>query len=109
MLLSLHAYRQGDYGQAMDLAGQSRARLGDGLQLPKAELSIILALTLNQLGNRPEALSELEWAESLVRTGFNLEYDQWHWRHWVCLRLLLAEAQASVRQESPPQPGAAPR
>ena len=109
MLLSLHSYRHGDYAGAMDLARQSLARLRDGAQLPNAELSIISALSLNQLGNRSAALSELDGAESLVRTGFDLDYDVWHWRHWVLVRLLLQEAHGLIPQAPPPQPGAAPR
>jgi len=109
MLSSLHSYRRGDYAGAMDLARQSLTRLGDGPQLPNAELSIISALSLNQLGNPSAALSELDRAESVLRTGFDLEYDIWHWRHWILVRLLLQEANASIPQPPHPQPGAAPR
>jgi len=109
MLLSLHSYRHGDYTGAMDLASQSLARLRDGAQIPKAELSIILALSLNQLGNRSAALSELDRAESVIRTGFDLDFDVWHWRHWVLVRLLLQEARGLIPQSPPPQPSAAPR
>ena len=109
MLLSLHSYRNGDYARAMDLARQSLARLRDGAQLPNAELSIILALSQNNLGTRPAALSELDRAESVIRTGFDLDYDVWHWRHWVLVRLLLQEARGLISQTSAPQPGAAPR
>jgi hypothetical protein len=104
MLLSLHSYRHGDYARAMDLARQSLARLRDGAQLPNAELSIILALSLNQLGNRSAALSELDRAESLVRTGFDLDYDVWHWRHWVLVRFLLQEAEGLIPPAPPPEP-----
>ena len=109
MLLSLHAYRQGDYARAMDLGRQSLARLRDGTQLPNAELGIISALSLNQLGNRPAALSELDRAESVLRTGFDLDYDVWHWRHWVVVRLLLQEARGLIAQAPSPQLNAAPR
>jgi hypothetical protein len=109
MLLSLHSYRNGDYTVAMDLARQSLARLRDGTQLPKAELSIILALSLNQLGNSSAALSELDRAESVIRTGFDLDYDVWHWRHWVLVRLLLQEARGLIPQGPTPEPSAGPR
>jgi len=109
MLLSLHSYRHGDYPRAVDLARQSLARLGDGVPLPHAELSIILALCLTQLGNRPAALPELDRAESLIRTGFDLDYDAWHWRHWVGVRLLLQEARSLTAKSPPPQSSAAAR
>ena len=109
MLLSLHSYRQGDYAGAIDLAHQSIVRLRDGTQLPNAELSVILALSLNQLGNRSAAQSELDRAESVIRTGFDLDYDVWHWRHWVLVRLLLQEARSLIPHAPSPQPRAAPR
>jgi hypothetical protein len=111
MLLSLHSYRHGEYAGAMDLARQSLARLTrlrDTATLPHAELSIISALSLNQLGNRPAALAELDRAESVIQTGFNLDYDIWHWRHWVLVRLLLQEARGLIPQASLSQPSAAP-
>jgi ATP/maltotriose-dependent transcriptional regulator MalT len=109
MLLSLHAYRNGDCAGAMDLARQSLARLRDGTQLPHAELSIVSALALNQLGDHQAALAELNRAESVLRIGFDLEYDAWHWRHWVGVRLLLQEARGLVSPAPPPQPSAVPR
>jgi hypothetical protein len=108
MLLSLHSYRNGDYDRAMDLARQSLARVRDGAQLPNAELGIISALCLNQSGNPSAARSELDRAESVIRTGFDLDYDIWHWRHWVLVRLLLQEARGVISQAPLSQPGAAP-
>jgi serine/threonine protein kinase len=109
MLLSLHAYRHSDYAGAVELARQSLARLTDGAPLPNAELGIIRALSLNQLGNRTEALSELHRAEGLVRTGFNIDYDVWRWRHWILVRFLLQEARGLIPQAPDPQPSAGPR
>jgi len=106
--MSLHAYRQGDYPEAMDLAGQSFARLKDGPRMPDAGLSIIVAFSQNGLGDRSAALSELDRAESLIRTGFHLDYDVWHWRHWVIVRLLLQEARGLISR-APPPASAAPR
>ena len=109
MLLSLYSYRHGDYAPAVDLARQSLARLRDGTRLPIAELSIILALSLNQQGNRAAALSELDGAERVIQTGFDLDYDMWHWRHWVLVRLLLQEARGLIPQAPSPQPSAVRR
>jgi len=103
MLVSLHSYRRGDYPAAIDLAGQSLARIQDGARLPNAELSLIVALCQNQQGNRSAALSELEQAASVIRTGFDLDYDVWHWRHWVMVRLLLQEARGLIPQAPPSQ------
>jgi tetratricopeptide (TPR) repeat protein len=108
MLLSLHSYRKGDYTNSMDLIRQVLARGHDVAGVPNAGFSIILALCLNQQGNRSAALSELDRAESVIRTGFNLDYDVWYWRHWVLVRLLLQEARGSIPQSPPPQPHAAP-
>jgi len=102
--LSLSAYRRGDYSGAIDLVHQSLARLRDGARLPNAELSIISALALNQQGNPAAARSELERAESLIRTGFDLDYDIWHWRRWVAVRLLLQEARSLIPQAPVPNP-----
>jgi ATP/maltotriose-dependent transcriptional regulator MalT len=104
MLLSLHSYRKGDYTSAVDLARQSLARVRDGARVPIAECSIILALCLNQQGNRSAALSELDRAESVLRTGFNLDYDVWHWRHWILVRLLLQEARGLIPHASFTEP-----
>jgi hypothetical protein len=101
MLVSLHAYRKGDYTNAVDLARQSLSRVRDGARLPKAELAIISALAMNQLGNRSAAASELDRAESVLQTGFNLDYDVWHWRHWILARLLLQEARGLIPQAPP--------
>jgi hypothetical protein len=101
MLVSLHAYRLGDYDGAIDLARQSLARLRDGTRLPNAELGIIVALSLARQGNRSAALSELDQAESVIRTGLDLDYDVWHWRHWIIVRLLLQEARSSIPQAPP--------
>jgi hypothetical protein len=112
MLLSLHSYRHGDYAGATDLARQGlarHARVRDGTRLPNAELGIISALSLKQLGNRSAALAELARAERVISTGFDPDYDQWHWRHWVAVRLLLQEARGLIPQAPPPQPSDGPR
>ena len=69
--------------------------------LPIAELCIILALSLNQQGNHSAAFSELGRAENAIRTGFNLDYDVWHWAHWIQVHLLLKEAHADISQTAP--------
>jgi hypothetical protein len=78
------------------LARQSHDRIHDGAQLPHDELGIISALSLNRLGNRSAGLSELDRAVSVIWTGFNLDYDVWHWRHWIPVRYLLKEAHDST-------------
>ena len=102
MLVSLHSYRKGDYTNAVALARQSLARVPDGARLPRAELSSILALSLNQQGDRSAALAELDRADSVMQTGFNLDYDVWHWRHWILVRHLLKEARGSIPQSPSP-------
>jgi len=109
MLLSLHSHRQGNHSHAMELAHQSLARLRDGARLPQAELGIISALALNQMGNRSAASSELDRAESVIQTGSNLDYDVWHWRHWILVRLLLQEARDLIPQAPDPQRSTGPR
>jgi serine/threonine protein kinase len=98
MFLALHSYRRGDYANAMDFAGKGLTLVRDGAQVPHAGLSIVLALCLNQQGNRSAALSELDRAERVVRTSFNLDYDVWHWRRWILVRLLIEEARALIPQ-----------
>jgi tetratricopeptide (TPR) repeat protein len=109
MLLSLHSYRHGDYASAVDLAHQSLSRIRDGARLPEVELGTILALSQHQLGNKSAALLELDRAESMVRTSFNVDYDVWHWRHWILVRFLLQEARGLIPEAPSPQSSNAPR
>jgi len=74
----------------------------DGARLPNAAAGVILALSLNQLGNRSAALSESERAESVIQTGFDLEDDMWYWRDWVLVHLLLQEARGFIGQTALP-------
>jgi len=110
MLLGLLAYRRGDYAKAKDWAQRS-LDVASGKALPNAADFIILSMSLHQLGNRSVARLQLEQAETLIRTGFDLDFDIWHrsgavlltnWRDWVSVRLLLHEAKALISQESVP-------
>ena len=56
-----------------------------------------------------EAAAELDRAESVIQAGFNLDYDIWHWRHWVQVRLLLREARGLIPQAPLNAPSVAPR
>jgi ATP/maltotriose-dependent transcriptional regulator MalT len=109
ILLSLHEYRIGNFANSMDFARQSLTRLQEGGRVPDAAVSVLLAMSLSRSGNRSAALSELNRAESVLQTGFDLDYDMWNWRRWVLVRLLLREARGLISQAPPGQPGAAPR
>jgi hypothetical protein len=78
----------------MDLAYRGVAGLRQAL--PNAMLCVISGMSLTQLGDHSAARAELERAEKFIRTGFDFDYDMWWWRHWVTLRLLLAEVQLSA-------------
>jgi hypothetical protein len=41
-------------------------------------------------------------AEMINGFSFDLEFDMWHWRDWVLVRLLLREADGLISQ--PPLP-----
>lgn len=82
------------------------------IAMPNALLRVILAMSLHQLGDDSAARLELEHAKNLIETGFDLEFDMWHWRDWVLLRLLLREADGLIQQApvtEPRAPGGAPR
>jgi hypothetical protein len=109
ILLSLHEYRIGNFANSMDFARQSLTRLQEGGRVPDAAVSVLLAMSLSRSGNRSAASSELNRAESVLQTGFDLDYDMWNWRRWVLVRLLLREARGLISQSPPGPPGAAPR
>ena len=117
MVLGLFAYRRGDYAKARDWAQRSLDASSDKA-LPNAADFIILSMSLHQLGDRSGARLKLEQAETLIRTGFDLDFDIWHrsgavlltnWRDWVFVRLLLQEAKALIPQEPVPPSSATPR
>ena len=109
MLLGLFEYRCGNYTKAMDWARQSLDTATDIVALPNATDHVILAMSLHQLGNRSSARSELEQANTLHQNGFDYEFDIWHWRDWVFVRLLLKEANLVMQGESSPASTPAPR
>jgi serine/threonine protein kinase len=108
ILLGLLEYRRGDYAKAMEWANRSLPNV-PYVALPNAMDRVILAMSLHQLGNRSAAALEMAHAKNLIATGFDLEFDMWHWREWICVRLLLQEAESLVSQSLPPQSGGAPR
>ena len=107
-LLGLLDYRRGYYAKAVERAHRSLSNLA-GVAQPNAMDHVVLSMSLNQLGRSSAAALELEHAKNLVKTGFNLEYDIWHWREWVLVRLLIQEANSSIPQAPSPQPSAALR
>jgi len=108
ILLGLLEYRRGHYTKAIEWVHRSLPKLPN-VALPNAMDRVILAMSLHQLGNRSAALLELEHAKNLIATGFDLEFDVWHWRDWVFLRLLLREADALILQAPLSEPNPAPR
>jgi len=108
ILLGLLEYRRGDYAKAMEWANRSLPNV-PYVALPNAMDRVILAMSLHQLGNRSAAALEMAHAKNLIATGFDLEFDMWHWRDWVLVRLLLREANALIPQAPLPEPNSAPR
>jgi len=106
--LALYEYRRGNYLDAMDSARRSVADVRD-VALPNAMERVISAMSLQRIGNRSAAQLELERAKNLIETGFDLEFDMWHWRQWVFVRLLLQEARDLMPQPPPGERGSAPQ
>lgn len=96
-LLGLFDSRRGDYPKAIERARRSLSHY-DNVAQPNALDRVVLAISLHQLGNRSAARAELEQANNLIETGFNLDYDTWHWRDWLLVRLLLQEAESMIPQ-----------
>ena len=109
MLLGLFEYRRGNYAGAMDWAHQSLETATGIVALPNATDRVILAMSLYQLGNQTAARLELEQAKTLLQNGFDLEFDMWHWRDWVFVRILLEEASLLMPEESSPTSTTAPQ
>ena len=93
--LGLLGYRRGDYAKALEWSHRSLSKFSDVAQ-PSALAHVILAMSLQQLGDPSAAHRELERARFLVETGFDLEFDMWWWRYWVLVRLLLQEADSLI-------------
>jgi tetratricopeptide (TPR) repeat protein len=108
MLLGLFEYRRGNYAKAVDLC---RGSLGECafLPMPNALNRVILAMSSHQLADDATARLELDRARSLAQSGLNWGFDQWNWREWVLVRLLLLEADSLIPQSPPPEPSAASR
>jgi len=99
MLLGLLEYRRGNYNNAVEWAHRSLDTATSVVALPNAADHVISALSLHQLGNQSAARFELQQAENALHTGFDLEFDIWHWRDWVFMRLLLREANLLIEKE----------
>ncbi|HEY5909524.1 MAG TPA: serine/threonine-protein kinase [Verrucomicrobiae bacterium] len=108
ILLSLLEYRRGHFTKASEWVHRSLPKVGN-VALPHAIDRVLLAMSLHQLGNDPAGRLELEQAQNLIETGFDLGFDMWHWRDWVLARLLLKEASDVIRQVPPGPPSDAPR
>ena len=108
MLLGLLECRRGNHAKALDWCRHS-LETSRFLSLPTATDREIIAMCLHELGENTAARSELERASSIAERGLDHGFDKWYWREWVCLRLLLHEANLLMQEESSPKSTAAPR
>ena len=106
--LALFEFRRGNFTNALDSARRS-ADSASRLALPNAMIHVISAMSLHHLGNHAAVPLELAQAKNLTETGFDLEYDMWHWRDWILLRFLLQEADSLTTQPPPGERSSAPR
>jgi len=106
--LALFEFRRGNFTNAIDSARRSAASVS-GVALPNAMIHVISAMSLHHLGNHSAVPLELAQAKNLTETGFDLEFDMWHWRDWILLRFLLQEADSLTTQPPPGERGSAPR
>jgi tetratricopeptide (TPR) repeat protein len=106
--LALFEFRRGNFTNAIDIARRSAASVS-GMALPNAMTHVISAMSLHHLGNHSEVPLELAQAKNLTETGFDLEFDMWHWRDWILLHFLLQEADSLMTQAPLSEPSAAPR
>ncbi len=100
-LLGLLDCRRGEYAKAVEWVQKGLPKFSNVAQ-PSAICRIILAMSLQQLGDRSAAQLELKHAKDLIATGFDLEFDMWHWRSWVVVQLLLREADGLISQTPSP-------
>jgi len=103
VLMGLLDYRRGHYANAMEWAHRGFSKF-PAVAMPNAMGRVILSMSLHQLGKSSAAALELEQAKKVIETGFNFDFDRWHWRDWVLVRLLLHEADSLIRQAPPPEP-----
>jgi hypothetical protein len=96
-LLALLDYRRGNYAKAMERVQRELPKVSYVPQ-PNALYRVILAMSHHQLGNHAAARLELERASRLTDTGFDLDFDMWHWRDWILFRFLLREANALIEK-----------
>jgi hypothetical protein len=79
------------------------------MALPNAMIHVISAMSLHHLGNHSAVPLELAQAKNLTETGFDLEFDMWHWRDWILLHFLLQEADSLTTQPPLGERSSAPR
>jgi hypothetical protein len=103
--LAMFDYRRGNYVNAMESARRAVASI-PGVAQPNAFNCIIQAMSLHQIGNRSAPELEFEHTRKLIETGFDLEFDMWHWRDWIFVRFLLHEAEALIPQAPLSEPNA---
>jgi tetratricopeptide (TPR) repeat protein len=108
ILLALFDFRRANYTNAIAGARRSAANIS-GVAMPNALQHLIVAMSVFQLGNHSAAAEELEPVQNVITTGFNLDFDMWHWRDWFLVRSLFREASSTFSPSAPPQPGAAAR
>lgn len=103
MLLGLLEYRRCNYVKAMELCRRS-LELCPYVTIPTVLDRLVLAMSFHQLGDDAAARSELQRARSLAQSGLIWDFDKWHWREWVFVRLLLREAGRLISDTPLPEP-----
>src|SRR6185436_8772205 len=106
--LALFELRRGNYTNAIDSARRTAPSVS-GAALPSAMIHVISAMSLHHLGNHSAVPFELAQVKNLTETGFDLEFDMWHWRDWILLHFLHQEADSLTTQPPLPTSGVAPQ
>lgn len=101
--LALFELRCGQYTDAIESARRIAPSVS-GAALPTAMVHVIYAMSLLHLGNLSVAQIELAQAQNLFATGFDVEFDVWHWRDWILLNSLVHEAGAMLSEGREIQP-----
>ena len=101
--LALFEFRRGNYTNAIEQRSPHRRQRLRAWHCPMRNDSRNLgAMSLHHLGNHSAVpLGVGLQAKNLTETGFDLEFDMWHWRDWILLHFLLQEAD-SLTHANPP-------